>query len=129
MVIINEILGERVDATPMYHDKVVKSAQISEDEIKIMFEDETGIYITDEGQSCCEHRYMSTDDEIGSLVGSVIQSIMIKDVPDIEIEDYWGDVHEQQFLEIQTNKGFITVVNHNEHNGYYGGFLLNIKEI
>ena len=125
-VMMNEILRERVSATPMYDGKVVKSVDMSEDELNIRFEDDTGITITDEGQSCCEHRYMTTDDDVQSLVGSVIQTIMVKSGPDFE-DDY--DVHEQEFLEIQTNKGFITIVNHNEHNGYYGGFSLNIKEI
>ena len=30
---------------------------------------------------------------------------------------------------MRTNKGFITIVNHNEHNGYYGGLTLSICEI
>ena len=126
MVLMNDVLRERVSASPMYDSKVVKSVDMSEDALNIRFEDDTGITITDEGQSCCEHRYMTTDDDVQSLVGSVIQTIMVKSGPDIEV-DY--DSHEQEFLEIQTNKGFITIVNHNEHNGYYGGFSLNIKEI
>lgn len=125
-VMMNEILRECVSATPMYDGKVIKSVDMSEDALNIRFEDNTGITITDEGQSCCEHRYMTTDDDVQSLIGSVIQTIMVKAGPDFE-DDY--DVHEQEFLEIQTNKGFITIVNHNEHNGYYGGFSLNIKEI
>ena len=126
MVLMNEIFQERVDATPMYTNKVIKSVAMSEDELNIHFEDGTGIQITDEGQSCCEHRYMTTDDDVNSLVGSVIQTIMVKSGPEAE-DDY--EVHDQEFLEIQTNKGFISIVNHNEHNGYYGGFSLNIKEI
>ena len=27
---------------------------------------------------------------------------------------------------ISINKGFITITNHNEHNGYYGGFGLAV---
>jgi hypothetical protein len=33
-------------------------------------------------------------------------------------------VHETQFLIVDTTKGSFTIVNHNEHNGYYGGFGL-----
>jgi hypothetical protein len=29
---------------------------------------------------------------------------------------------------IGTDVGFITLTNHNEHNGYYGGFGLTITE-
>jgi hypothetical protein len=32
------------------------------------------------------------------------------------------DVHETCFVEVQATGGFITLVTHNEHNGYYGGF-------
>ena len=123
-VMMNEALGQRVDASPMYVDKIIKSTKMSEDVLQISFEDGTGIEITDEGQSCCEYRYMTTDDEINFLIGTSIQNIMVKSGPDIEADD----VHEQEFLEIQTNKGFITIVNHNKHNGYYGGFSLNIRE-
>lgn len=125
-VLMNDVLRERVSASPMYDNKVIKSVHMSDKELNIRFEDDTGITITDEGQSCCEHRYMTTDDDVQSLIGSTIQTILVKSGPDIGV-DY--DVHEQEFLEIQTNKGFITLVNHNEHNGYYGGFSLNIKEI
>lgn len=31
---------------------------------------------------------------------------------------------ESQFLMIRTSLGVFTVVNYNEHNGYYGGFAL-----
>lgn len=31
-------------------------------------------------------------------------------------------MHEVQFLHVKTSKGSFAVSNHNEHNGYYGGF-------
>lgn len=81
--------------------------------------------IWDGGQCCCEYRYMSTDDDLQSIVGGKLLNIEIKDGPDS------GDsytVTECQFLEITTDKGFVTIKNYNEHNGYYGGFDIKIEE-
>jgi hypothetical protein len=33
-------------------------------------------------------------------------------------------VHEVAFLEVTTDRGVFQMKNHNEHNGYYGGFLI-----
>jgi hypothetical protein len=33
------------------------------------------------------------------------------------------------FIDIVSTNGTITFTNHNEHNGYYGGFDLTISEI
>ena len=41
--------------------------------------------------------------------------------------DEYGD-HEVQFLLVNTSIGTFTVASHNEHNGYYGGFDIVIKE-
>ena len=45
----------------------------------------------------------------------------IKEAPSIPTE---YDEHEVQFLEVLTSKGGFTMASHNEHNGYYGGFLI-----
>jgi hypothetical protein len=95
----------------------------------LYFEDGARIVITDDGQSCCESRYMTTDDDIQSLVGNRLVNITGKEVSDKTVlvkQDDWGD-HETVFVEIQSSGGFITLVNHNEHNGYYGGFSMTIR--
>lgn len=94
--------------------------------LKIIFTDGTTIVISDQGQSCCETRYMRTDDDLQSIVGGTIIKIEGKEGPSIEAE---YEEHEICFVEIQTDKGFITLANHNEHNGYYGGFGMNISEL
>ena len=39
----------------------------------------------------------------------------------------WGDSHETMFVEIVTDGGdSVTLTTHNEHNGYYGGFWLQL---
>ena len=79
----------------------------------------------DDGQSCCESRYMSCDDDLNYHVGAELRSIEIADAPAIEAGD---ESHEVQFLRIITDRGTITVSNHNEHNGYYGGFAIRARE-
>ena len=92
----------------------------------LIFEFSDGLFkIWDDGQSCCEHRYMSTDDNLKYHEGAKLLGIGIKDAGDIEDDD--GECHECQFLEVSTSKGRFQCVNHNEHNGYYGGFSLTAK--
>lgn len=83
------------------------------------------IEIWDDAQSCCESRYITTDDDLATIIGGILVRIEAKDGPNIP--DEYGE-HEQVFVEVGTDKGFITLVNHNEHNGYYGGFGLTITE-
>lgn len=99
---------------------------MGDERLKIEFEDGSKIAIWDNGQSCCESRYMTTDDDVHSLVGGKLARIESKAGPGST--GSYGDEHEQVFVEIGTDKGFITIVNHNEHNGYYGGFGLTITE-
>jgi hypothetical protein len=93
-----------------------------DDALHFRFADGSGLCVSDQGQSCCEHRYMRTDDDLDSFVGDTLVGIQVKDAPD-EVDEY-GETHEVQFLEINTNRGTFTVANHNEHNGYYGGFSI-----
>jgi hypothetical protein len=110
-----------------YYGKVIEAAALNaaDEKFRIIFTDGTIIDIWDDGQSCCESRYMRTDDQPESLVGGTLIRIEAKPGPEVE-ENY--ETHEQVFVEIATDKGFITLANHNEHNGYYGGFGLTITE-
>lgn len=108
-----------------YYGKTIAAAEIKDNRLRIGFGDGKTIEIWDDGQSCCESRYMSTDDDPASLVGQTLTRIETKDAPNLP--DEYGE-HEQVFIEVGTDKGFITIANHNEHNGYYGGFGLTITE-
>jgi len=117
--------GSEHDAKEYYGQKIM-SAVINDDRLCLgLSPSGKTIEIWDNGQSCCESRYMTTDDDVQSLVGNELRRIESKPGTD-EAGDY--DVHEQVFVEVGTDKGFITIVNHNEHNGYYGGFGLTITE-
>lgn len=77
--------------------------------------------IRDDAQECCESRYVTTDDDLPSFVGAKVVSLEAAEGPDILCEE-GGDAHETMFVKLETTAGTITLVTHNEHNGYYGGF-------
>lgn len=102
--------------------KVIADLEIADDELVFTFSDETKIKLFDDGQSCCEKRYMHTDDELQDFIGASLQGADVQEGPTEDAQ--WGDEKEFAFLIVTTTKGQFTVVNYNEHNGYYGGFLI-----
>lgn len=122
-------LGGNEKSVKAYKDalnKTIKSVAVQPDKGSMVmeFEDGTAIAFYDAGQSCCEQRFMTCDDELTYYAGSVFTGAEIKEGPTDETD---GEPHDQEFLIIKTSKGEFTVANHNEHNGYYGGFLIRIK--
>lgn len=118
--------GGSPHAASEYVGQTIAAASIEDNRLRLGFGNGKTVEIFDNGQSCCESRYMTTDDDIQSLVGHQLARIEVKDGP---IENEHGDPHETCFVEVGTDHGFITLTNHNEHNGYYGGFGLSIHEI
>jgi len=102
-------------------NKVIAVIDLSEDRLLFTFADGTKMKLSDEGQSCCEHRYLHTDDDIQSFVGATLMGAEVREASE---PDRGYDVHEIAFLVVKTNKGSFTIETHNEHNGYYGGFLV-----
>lgn len=125
-VMLNMLGGneDTVNALKASLNKKIKLAWLDQeaDRLKIRFDDDSVLSLWDAGQSCCEHRYMRTDDNLNDYTGHTLIDIELKNAPDEE--DEYGEVHEVQFLEIKTDKGVFTMSNHNEHNGYYGGFAI-----
>ena len=122
------MLGGNEESVRLYKQHVgkrIKGVNLAVDELVFTFADGAGLCVRDEGQSCCEHRYMTTDDDLSYFKNTVLKSLEIKDAPEIEYED---GSHEVQFLKVTTGKGAFTVETHNEHNGYYGGFHLVLRE-
>lgn len=122
-------LGGNSETVAAYHaavgKKIVSAAVDKEnDRLRIGLEGGLTLVASDEGQSCCEHRYMSSDDDLGGHIGATLTGLELREGPD-EPADY--DVHEQQFLVVNTSAGSFTVANHNEHNGYYGGFHIVLR--
>lgn len=108
-----------------YVGKVIESVVLLDDVLHFVFRDGPKMRLSDEEGICCEHRYMTTDDDLSFYSGAKLVGIEVRNAPDIEDES--GDVHEIQFLEVMTNRGCFTMATHNEHNGYYGGFCVRIE--
>ena len=89
--------------------------------LRFAFSDGTGMKVWDDGQSCCEDRYMHTDDNLAYFTGAEFVGAAIHQAPDVPDEN---GTHEVQFLFVTTSKGVFTVETHNVHNGYYSGFLV-----
>ncbi len=80
-----------------------------------MFTDGARLAISDAGQQCCEHRYLSADgDTFDHYMGANLVGLELKSAPD-------GD-EDIVFLDVLTSAGTFTLSAHNEHNGYYSGF-------
>jgi len=124
-VLIYRLGGGNQNEPAKYVGRTIDGALIVDNKLVLSFSDQSKIAIWDNGQSCCENRYMSTDDDLMSLVGRKLTRIEAKSGP----EQDGGDMHETCFVEIGTDDGFVTLVNHNEPNGYYGGFGLTITEV
>lgn len=112
---IRGAVGKRIVRAELYDDGDI-------DELRLWFTDDTAIRIFDDGQSCCEYRYMTTDDDPTAFVGALLENVRVQEGPDVE--DERGNAHEVEFLIVDTSLGSFTLETHNEHNGYYGGFLV-----
>lgn len=106
--------------------KMIVDAFMQDDSLFLEFENGLKIEVFDDGQECCERRHMSTDDDVESMVGCWLIHVDGRYGGDIDDRQ---NVHEICFVEIQTDRGLITIANHNEHNGYYGGFKMMIRQI
>lgn len=124
---IHDLGGGTENSADKYYGRKIVGAAFAGNRMTLRFDDGVSIDITDEGQSCCEERYMTCDDDVKSIVGQTLKHIVVKSQEDNSDNDYGA--HEICFLEIQTDKGSITFATHNKHNGYYGGFGLNIAEV
>lgn len=111
-----------------YYGRKITSAFLKDQEILLNFHDGKQITIFDEAQSCCEKRYLSSDDDISELIGFELKSISAKNVIRPE-ENPDGDFDDIVFLEIQAGHITFTAAAHNEHNGYYGGFEIACHEV
>jgi hypothetical protein len=109
-----------------FYGRRISAAHLDADEgLFITLDDGTKVRLWDNAQKCCEHRYITCDDDLSKIIGGVLQRIEVKEVPDVETG--YG-AHEQLFVEVGTDECFITLTTHNEHNGFYSGFGLCIDE-
>lgn len=101
----------------------IAAASVEDEALCVRFVGGGALRIWDNGQACCESRYMTTDDDLPSFVGAKVVSLEAVKGPDISCEEWsYNEFHEQMFVKLETTAGTITLVTHNEHSGYYGGF-------
>ena len=94
------------------------------DELTITTECGKTIVVKDDGQLCCESRYVHCDDELEHFVGRELTGRV---VTKSSVSDADCGVRECMFVEIGTTIGAITLVTHNVHSGYYGGFDVGVS--
>lgn len=116
--------GSEKDPKDYYGRKITAAAKDGDD-FRLTFDDGVTIEISDAGQSCCEHRYVVMDDDPSVLVGHRLVAIEVNRTEDAPSED----THEVAFLDVKSDGGMVSFSFHNEHNGYYGGFGLNVAEV
>lgn len=112
---------DTVNAVKSSLNKVIEKVSLEDNQLVFKFSDGTRLRMFDNGQSCCEHRYMVTADDLTEYANTTLLDFELKNAPDEE--DQYGE-HEVQFLDVKTSKGVFQMSNHNEHNGYYGGFYI-----
>lgn len=117
--------ASQVEAWRNSVNKTIASVRLEDDALRFVFTDGTRMKMYDAGQSCCETRYMSTDDDLSQFTGAVLLDAEVRDAPDIN-EGGNDEPNEVQFLVIVTDRGNFTMANHNKHNGYYGGFSIEV---
>lgn len=124
MLEVCNLEGKSIDAFMKVVGKKIMDIKLEDDMLYLSFGSQGTLKISDEGQSCCEYRYMTTDDKLDEYVGGNLLNIEIKPTP-IPIKDGGDDEdHDIEFLEVTTTKGAFVLATHNEHNGYYGGFYV-----
>ena len=156
-VMIRMLFGGRENERPVeaFMGDTITEAALVDDKLQLVFASGRKVALSDEGQSCCESRYITTDDNVSDLVGGKLVTIEERDGGDQQgpcstcqgpnaydppdsgktcyscngtgIES--NGSHDLAFVVIQTDKSSITLCTHNEHNGYYGGFALVLTEV
>lgn len=119
--------GDSVEAFKEALGKKIAVVKLNGDELQFTMEDGYRFGLYDDGQSCCERRYMVCDDDLASFAGATLMDGEVASAPDDDGGN--DDAHEVQFLRVHTDKGVIVCSNHNEHNGYYGGFAIRARKL
>jgi hypothetical protein len=125
-VMIDSLGGneETVKAFRASVGKKITALELKDEHLRFTFEDDTHLSVWDNGQSCCESRYMRTDDDLSQYIGGELTDMETREAPSVPYE--YGE-HEVEFLVVKTTKGQFTMSSHNEHNGYYGGFSIQLR--
>ena len=109
---------DTLDALNSSLGKVIKTVALTDDQLIFKFTDGTALVLYDDGQTCCETRYMATSDDFSEHKNSTLLDFELKKVPDVAL------YNQVQFLDVKTSKGTFQMASHNDHNGCYSGFSI-----
>jgi len=112
---------DSVNALRLSANKKIVTIVLVDHVLQFTFMDGSILSLADDGQLCCESRYMTSDDNFKNFIGGNLLGISLEDAPSVSSSEE-DNVHDVQFLHVKTSKGSFTVENHVEHNGYYSGF-------
>jgi hypothetical protein len=128
-VLLRHLTGDKlaVEAWDNGVGKIITDLRIEDNALRFTFADGSGMKLYDDGQSCCERRWMHTDDDLTYHIGAVLMDAELRSGGTKQLE--YSEELESEFLVVTTSKGLFTVVNYNEHNGWYGGFWIRAATI
>ena len=124
---LDEFVQKNGDSRSDYIGQRIVAARFGKKALVLSLENGKRMSIRDRMQRCCEVRHISTDDDVSTLVGQRFRHVKARAVPNLKDEEDY--VHEAAFVEVAGDLGFVTLVTHNEHNGYYSGFGLVIDDL
>lgn len=127
-VMLHMLMGDHItsDVISQAIGKTISDLRLKDDMLRFSFSDGFLMDVYDDGQSCCEHRYITTDDDLSQYIGATLVSIEIADGGETVSE--YDEVHQIQFLRVSTSTGMFVCETHNEHNGWYGGFSIVARQ-
>jgi hypothetical protein len=62
--------SETIESIESSLNKVIEKIEVIDNELILLFEDKSTLVLRDDGQSCCESRYMNCDDELKDYIKS-----------------------------------------------------------
>lgn len=125
-VMINEMAGNKhsVEAITKALKTKIKEVSFHGNALHFVMESGFKFAIEDDGQLCCESRYMKCDDDLTKFAGATLLGAEVSRGPN----EKDADPHEVEFLHVHTSLGDIVANCHNEHSGCYGGFSIRARE-
>lgn len=105
----------------------IATINVDESEVAVCFDDGSKLTIWDDGQSCCESRWLTCDDDVAAFEGAQFVGAHTSSVGEWDGDESEFDCHDVEFLVVETSLGSFTVATHVDSNGYYGGFWIRAK--
>lgn len=78
---------------------------------------------------CCTQSYFYEIEGIDNLIGQYVIDIIFREIKREDVDDNSCHVRDIHAVEIVTDKGIGIIFMRAEHNGYYGGEILDITSI